>query len=104
MAVRLQAVELVEHAAVNHLPLPPDGDGARAELPEEHLVLGVELDVLHLAGVPELIQVLGVDHVGLRHPGGLYEPRLQAVEVNAAEEDMVLRVLTSGDINKDVLC
>lgn len=76
VAVQFGVVQLVEHSAVDHLLLPADGDGACAELPEEFLVLGIERDVLDLRGVPELVHVLGVDHVGFWHPGGLHQPRL----------------------------
>lgn len=92
------AVQLVKHAAVNHLLLPLHGHCARAELPEELLILGVKRDVLDVRVVLELVRVFGVDHVGLWHPGGLQQARLQSVEVDAVEELVASWVIASkGD-------
>ncbi len=101
VTVQFGVVQFVEHSAVDHFLLPLDGDAACAELPEEFLVLGIKRDVLDLRGVPELVRVLGVDHVGFWHPGGLHQPRLQTMEIDALEKHMVSWVLTTRD-TKDV--
>lgn len=94
-SVRLGAVQLVKGAALDHLRLPPNGDRTCAELREEQLIFTVRRNVLHLGGGPEHVRVFGVDHVGFRHPGGLHEPRLQTVEIDALKKDMVSRVITT---------
>ena len=96
VAVQFGVVQFIEQPAVNHLLLPLDGDCACAELPEEFLILGVELNVLDLRGDLELVCVLGVDHVGLWHPGGLHQPRVQTMEIDALEKHVVSWVTTAS--------
>lgn len=75
-SVPLRAVQQVKCSALDHLLLPPNGDGTCAELLEELLIFRVKLNVLDLGGGPERVHVFGVGHVGFWHPGGLHEPRL----------------------------
>lgn len=87
MTIHFVVVQFVKHSAVDHLLLPADGDGACAELLEELLILALELDGgLDLGGVPELVRVLGVDHVGFWHPGRLHQPGLQTTEIDGLEK------------------
>lgn len=94
-SVELGAVQQLKRPALDHLLLPPNGDGTCAELLEEPLIFRVKLNILDLRGGPERVHVFGVDHVGFWHPGGLREPRLQTVEVDALKKDMVSWVITT---------
>lgn len=95
MTVQFGVVQLVKHAAVDHLRLPLQGDGACAELPEECFILGIKLNVLVLRRVPELVHILGVDHVGFWHPGGLHQPSLQTMEIDVLEKCVASWVITT---------
>lgn len=94
-SVELGPVQQVKRPALEHLLLPPNGDGTCAELLEEPLIFRVKLNVLVLGGGPGRVRDFGVDHVGFWYPGGLRESRLQAVEVDALKKDMVSRVITT---------
>lgn len=89
-------IQFTEHAAVNHLLLPLDGDCTCAELLEEFPIPGLKLDMLDLRGVPELARVLGVDHVGLRHPGGLHQPCFQTMEIDALEKSVFSWIIATN--------
>lgn len=95
MSVQCGVIQLVKHSTVNHLFLPPDGDGTCAELLEKLLILIIKHDVLGLGGVGEFLYVLGVDHIGLWHPGGLHQPRLQTMEIDILEKGMASWVITT---------
>lgn len=92
--VQLGVVQFIEHSAVNDFLLPADGDCTCAELLEESLIRGIDLDILDLRVVPQLISIFGIDHIGFWHPGGLLQPCLQTVEVDILEKIMVSWVVT----------
>lgn len=95
-AVLTGVVQLIEHSAVDHLPLPLDGDCTRAELLVEFFIFGIQHNVLIFRGVSKLVHVIGVDHVGFWHPGGLHQPGLQAEEVNVLEKHVFSWVITAS--------
>lgn len=84
--VHLGVVQFIKQSTVNDFPLPSDGNSTRAELLKELLVLAVQFYIPHIRVVPTVLDVFGVDHVGLRHPGGLHQPCFQPVEVDVLEK------------------
>lgn len=98
-------VELVEQSGIDHLLLPRNGHGARAELLKEFVVLGVKLDALDLGELGNVARVLGVDHVGLGHPGGIHQPGLQTGEIDRLEPWVlpgILHVVPTEKANTDL--
>lgn len=86
-------IELVKQFGFDHLLLPRNGHGARAELLKEFVVLGVKLNALDLGELGDVARVLGVDHVRLGHPGGIHQPGLQTGEVNGLEPRVLPGIL-----------
>ena len=87
---------MLKHTAVNHLFLPHNGDCARAELFEKQMIFGIKVDVFKLRVVPELVDVLGIDHIGFWHPGRLQQPSLQPLEIDAFKKHMASWVISPG--------
>lgn len=96
VVVQFGVVQFIKQPTVDHLLLPLDGHCTCAELPEEFLILGVKLNVLDLRGDFELVCILGIDHVGLWHPGRFHLPRLQTMETDAVEKCVVSGVTTAS--------
>ncbi|KAG7227160.1 hypothetical protein INR49_013958 [Caranx melampygus] len=84
---------LLKQSSVHHLLLPWNGHGASAELFEEFVVLGVKLNALDLRELSNISGVLGVDDVGLGHPGRVHQPGLQTREVDRLEPLMLPGIL-----------
>lgn len=86
-------IELVKQSGVEHLLLPWDGHSACAELLKEFIVIGVKLDALDLGELCDIARVLGIDYVGLWHPGGWHQAGLQTGEVDGLEPLVLPRIL-----------
>lgn len=65
-SVRTPHVQLAEDARLDHLLLPRDGDVSRRKLVEEHLVVVLQADPLHRGERAHVIQIFGVDGLGIR--------------------------------------
>lgn len=65
-SVRTPHVQLAEDARLDHLLLPRDGDVSRRKLVEEHLVVVLQADPLHRGERAHVVQILGVDGLGIR--------------------------------------
>lgn len=95
-------IELIKQSGVDHLLLPWDGHSACAELLKELIVIGVKLDALDLGELCDIARVLGIDHVGLWHPGGWDQAGLQTGEVDGLEPLVlpgILQVVPNEEAN-----
>lgn len=95
-------VQLVKQFRIDHLLLPRNGHGSRANLLEELLVVGVEHNALDLGELSNVASVLGIDHVGLGHPRGVDQTSLQTRKVDGLEPLVLTGVLTSSPVEESL--